>query len=528
MAKVCTPEAAADRIRDGSVVTVSASSGLGCPDALLAAIGQKFQDSGRPRNLTTIHPIAAGDMYGIGGVDHLAQDGLLSCVIAGSFPSGPSRMPSPRIWQMISENRVQAYNIPSGVLYHMHREAAAHRPGILTKIGMDTFVDPQLLGGRMNECSADDVVERVSFDGEDWLYYRSIAIDVALIRGTTADEDGNITTEHEGSFLGIFDQALAVHNNGGLVIAQVKRVVKSGTLPPQAVRVPGILVDCIVVAPNQLQTTETPYDPAISGEVRPPDNTFDRIPWSPVKPMARRAAMELRKGDIVNLGFGVSALVPRILLEEEQAGAVTWVIEQGAVGGIPLLDFQFGCAGATQAIIASPDQFTLFQGGGFDQSLLSFLEIDRFGNVNVSRLATCPHVTAGVGGFIDITAQARRLVFVGMFTAGGLRLAISNGLVQIKREGKIKKLVPDVEQVTFNGRRALQQAQHVTYITERCVLRLLPEGLTVTEIAPGIDLKRDVLAQAHIKLRVSDDLQVIDPRLFDPEPMNLELAPRTK
>ena len=525
MPRVCTLEAAADQIEDDTVVTVSASSGLGCPDAMLAAIGRRHQRTGRPRNLTTLHPIAAGDMYGIGGIDHLARDGLLKRVIAGSFPSGPSSMPSPRIWKMIGENRVEAYNIPSGVLYHMHREAAAGRPGVLTKVGMDTFVDPLLLGGRMNECSSDDIVQRVQFDGEDWLYYRSVPVDVALIRGTTADEDGNIASEHEGAFLGIYDQALAAHNNGGLVIAQVKRVVKSGTLPPQAVRVPGVVVDLVVVDPNQLQTTETSYDPAISGEVRPPDSTFDLVPWNPMKPVARRAAMELRMGDVVNLGFGICALVPRILLEENLASMVTWVIEQGAVGGIPLLDFQFGCAGAAQAIMASPDQFTLFHGGGFDRSLLSFLEIDRFGNVNVSRLAARPHVTAGVGGFIDITSNARRIVFVGTYTTGGLRLEVTDGRLRIEREGKFKKLVPDVEQVTFSGRRALQQGQDVTYITERCVLRLLPEGLTITEIAPGIDLERDVLAQASIELRVCHGLQTMDPRLFEPEPMKLDIAP---
>ena len=523
MSKLLSLDAAAELVPDGAVVTVSASSGLGCPDALLKAIGDRFAATGHPAGITSIHPIAAGDMYGIDGIDHLAQDGLLRRTIAGSFPSGPSSMPPPKIWRMISENRVQAYNFPSGILFHMHREAAARRPGVLTKVGMDTFVDPTLLGGRMNTCSKEALVVRTEFDGDTWLYFRAIPIDVALIRGTTADERGNITTEHEGGFLGIYDQALAAHNNGGLVIAQVKRLAQAGTLSPQQVRVPGVVVDHIVLDPDQQQTTQTRYDPAISGEYRPPPQAFVHMPWGPSKPLARRAASELRRGDAVNLGFGISALVPRILLEEGLHHAVTWVIEQGAVGGVPLLDFQFGCAAATDAIMASPDQFTYFHGGGFDKSLLSFLQIGAQGDVNVSRLKVCPHLTAGVGGFIDITAHARQIIFVGYFTAAGLHLAVDDGRLRILREGKVQKVVPEVEHVTFSGARALRQAQKVTYITERCVMALQPAGLTVTEIAPGIDLERDVLGQTRVPLRVSPDLRTMDAKLFHESAAGLTL-----
>ena len=526
MSKVVSLEHAAGLIPDGAVVTVSASSGLGCPDAILRAVGERFKKSGHPAGITSIHPIAAGDMYGIDGIDHLAQDGLLRRTIAGSFPSGPSSMAPPTIWQMISEDRVEAYNFPSGIIFHMHREAAAQRPGVLTKVGLDTFVDPRLLGGRMNGCTTEDLVECVEFDGETWLYFRSIPVDVALIRGTTADERGNISTEHEGGFLGIYDQALAAHNNGGIVIAQVKRVARAGTLAPQSVRVPGVVVDYVVVDPDQRQTTETDYDAAISGEYRPANDAFSLMPWGASKPLARRAACALRAGDAVNLGFGISALVPRILLEEGQADKVTWVIEQGAVGGIPLLDFQFGCAGGAEAIMASPDQFTYFHGGGFDKSLLSFLEIDEQGNVNVSRLQARPHLTAGVGGFIDITAAARRIVFVGYFTAAGLKLEVEGGKIHIAREGKVQKVVPQVEHVTFSGRRALEEGQSVIYITERCVMELRADGLTVTEIAPGVDLERDVLGQTAIKLNVCPNLCPMDAALFQEPPMGLELRGR--
>ena len=519
---ISLPEAAA-LIPDGAVVTVSSSSGLGCPDAVLAAIGQRFAESGAPRGLTTIHPIAAGDMYGIAGVDHIARPGLLKRIIAGSYPSGPSSMESPKIWQMIYANQVEAYNIPSGILFHMHREAAAHRPGVLTQVGMDTFVDPRRQGGRMNEQTRADLVQVVEFDGAEWLYFRAIAPNVAIIRATTADEQGNLTFEHEGAYLGALDQALAAHNNGGIVIAQVKRVVTAGSLHPQSVRVPGVLVNYLVTAPAQMQTTQTDYEAAISGEVRRPNHTFEIAEWGLDKVIARRAALELAAGEAVNLGFGISALTPRILLEEGLDGAVTWVIEQGAVGGMPLLGFQFGCAANAQAIVASPDQFTYFQGGGFDRSLLSFLEIGQDGSVNVSRLASRPHITAGAGGFVDITARARHIVFSGYFTTAGARYDLADGMLRIVQEGKVRKLTPQVEHVTFSGKRALEVGQQITYVTERCVMQLRPTGLTVTEIAPGVELERDVLGQAGFPLQVDADLRTMDARLFRPEPMGLRL-----
>jgi propionate CoA-transferase len=519
-------EEAAALIPNGAVITISSSSGLGCPDAMLRAIGERFAATGEPRDLTTIHPIAAGDMYGIQGIDHLARPGLLKRVIAGSLPSGPSSMPSPLIWQMIDGNQVEAYNLPSGILFHMHREAAAQRPGILTKVGMDTFVDPRRCGGRMNQITTEELVRVVEFDGEEWLYFQAIAPQVAIVRGTTADEYGNISMEHEGAYLGAMDQALAAHNNGGIVIAQVKRLAAGGSLRPQMVRIPGVVVDYVVLDPDQKQTTQTGYDPAISGEITNPVSTFTGVEWGVEKVIARRAALELCEGDAVNLGFGISALVPRILLEEGLADAVTWVIEQGAVGGMPLLGFQFGCAANAQAIVASPDQFTYFQGGGFDRSMLSFMQVDQNGSVNVSRLAARPHVTAGAGGFIDITARARNIVFCGNFTAGGLKLAVEDGQLHIQKEGQSRKFVPEVEHVTFSGRRAREQGQRAVYVTERCVITLEPEGLTVIEIAPGVDLNRDVLAQAEIPLRVSADLRHMDARLFQPGPMGLTLAER--
>jgi propionate CoA-transferase len=399
--QILSAREAADLVNDGDTVTVNSSSAMGCPDSVLAGIGQRFAETGHPAGLTSVHPIAAGDMYGVKGIDHIARPGLLRKVIAGSYPSGPSSAEPPLIWQMIEKGEVEAYNFPSGVIFQMHRTAATGQPGVFTRVGLDTFIDPRLQGGRMNDSTPAAHVEVATLAAEEWLFFPSVVPQVAIIRASTADEYGNLTFEDEGSPLGALDLAYAAHNNGGIVIAQVKRLAEAGSLHPQKVKVPGILIDAIVMAEDQLQTTLTPNDPAISGQLRRPLSALPALEFSIEKITARRAAQELKAGEIVNLGFGVSALVPHVLVEEGQGREVSWVIEQGAVGGIPLLDFAFGCAQNPDAIMASIDQFTLLQGGGFHRSLLSFLEIDRYGNVNVHHLPKKRHVTAGVGGFAD-------------------------------------------------------------------------------------------------------------------------------
>jgi len=519
---------AAALIPDGAVVSVSSSSALGCPDRMLQAIGERFDRSGHPRRLTMLHPIAAGDMSGVKGIDHIAKKGLLDRVLAGSYPSGPSSAQPPLIWQLILNNDIAAYNLPSGVMFDMHREAAAKRPGVITKIGLDTFVDPAQQGGAMNaRAAAQPIVEKISFANETWLYFPAIAPQVAIIRATTADERGNLSYEHEGAYLGGLDQALAARNHGGIVIAQVKRITQHGSLKPHEVRVPGILVDYVVVDPEQKQTTQTPYDPAISGEIVTPLDHFHIPEFGVQKVIARRVAQELQAGSCVNLGFGISANVPRIILEEGLHGAITWVIEQGAVGGVPLLDFAFGCAANADAFMASPHQFTYFQGAGFDASLLSFLEIGQDGSVNVSRLSFRPHVTAGCGGFVDITARAKKIVFSGMFNAGA-KLVIDQGKLVIEKEGKLKKLVNTVEHITFSGCRAMAQGQDVTYVTERCVMKLTPAGIVITEIAPGVDLQTQVLEQAEFPLLVSPALKEMDAVLFQPQKIHLVLKQKTQ
>jgi acyl CoA:acetate/3-ketoacid CoA transferase len=510
---VLDPDQAAALVRDEATVSVSSSSGLGCPDRVLQALGDRFAATGSPRALTSLHPIAAGDMYGIKGVDHIARPGMLRRIFAGSLPSGPSRFDPPLVRRLIESGEVEAYNIPSGVMFQMHRAAAARQPGVLTDVGRGTYADPALGGARMNAATPEFVsVERVA--GAEWLFYPALPVDVAIIRATTADPLGNLSYEHEASRLGALDQAYAAHNNGGLVIAQVERQVAE-KLPPARVHVPGILVDVVVVVPDQMQTTHTQYDPALSGEEMRSLEEIEPLAWGPEKVIARRAARELHRDDIVNLGFGLSAGVPRVVLEAQHQDEMTWVLEQGPVGGFPLTDFAFGSALNPHAIMQSADQFTLLQGGGIDVSLLSFLEVSAAGDVNVSHLPAHSHVTAGIGGFADITAHAPVIVFSGYFTAGrGRELRVGGGRLEIVADGPVPKFVPEVAQVSFSGRAGRARDQRVVYVTERAVLELRDEGLTVVEIAPGVDLQRDVLDRAAIPLLVAEDLRLMDADLF--------------
>ena len=523
MSKVLPASEAVARIPDDAIVSVSSSSTLGCPAAVLKAIGERFDTEGHPRNINSLHPIAAGDVYGVKGMDHIAKDGLLARVLAGSYPSGPSSVEMPEIWKMIVEDRVAAYNVPSGIMFAMHRDAAAHRPGVLTQVGLDTFVDPIRQGCAMNDKGASaPIVNRVEFAGDTWLHFPNVTPNVAIIRATTADERGNLTYEHEGAYLGGLEQAICVRNNGGIVIAQVKRVTASGSLRPHDVRVPGHLVDCIVVDPDQKQTTETQYDPAISGEIMRPWDSFSLAEHGVEKVIARRAAQELRRGMTANLGFGISAMVPRVLLEEGHPDAVTWAIEQGAVGGVPLTGFAFGCASNADAFVPSPQQFIYFQGAGFDMSFLSFLEVDVEGNVNVSKLGKKPYLTAGCGGFVDITAKAKNIVFSGWFEAGA-KIDLTDDGSNITAPGKFTKMVDEVEHVTFSGRRAREQGQNVLYVTERCVIQLTGNGLVATEIMPGVDPQEHIITASGGRVQVAENAKLMDKRILRDAPMGLAM-----
>ena len=526
MPRIVSAQDAVRHIPDGAVVAVNSSSGLNCPDAVLQAMGERFEAENQPKNLTMIHPIAAGDMFGIKGIGHISRPGQIARIIGGSYPSGPSSSEPPLIWQMITGNEIPAYNVPSGIIFDLMREAAAKRPGVITKVGLDTFVDPRNEGCAMNEkATVQKIVRKIDFDGEEWLYFPVITPRVSIIRGSISDRRGNLSFEQEGAYLGAMELALAAHNNGGIVIAQVRKTVENDTIQAHSVHVPGILIDYIVETPDQWQTTQTPYDAAISGEERRPLESFPVMEFGTGKAIARRVAQELEPGWAVNLGFGVSANVPRIFIEEGLHGNCTWVLEQGPVGGVPLLEFQFGCSSNAEAFVPSSYQFTYFQAAGFDCSLLSFLQIDSSGSVNVSKLGARPHVTAGAGGFVDITARAKRIVYSGFFNAGA-KMEIVDGKLRIGQEGKVKKLVKEVEQISFSGRRGVAQGQDVNYVTERCVLKLSREGIVVTEIAPGVELQSNILDQCEFPLIVSPQLKMMDRALFLPTKMGLTLRTR--
>lgn len=523
--KLMSAAEAVKLIKDGDTVTICGIIGALVPEEILSALEARYIQTSSPRNLTAVFPVAVGDVYGISGADHLAHEGLLKRVISGSYVTAPASAPPPKLVDMIYENKVEAYNFPMGVLMHLHREIAARRPGLITQVGLRTFVDPRLEGAKMNKLTREDLIELINLHGQEYLFYKSFPINVAIVRGTTADEFGNVTMEHEGSFSIVLTQAMAAHNCGGKVIAQVKRITTPGKLNPQLVKIPGIMVDAIVIDEDQKQATGITYDPAVSGEIRKPLRQIEPVPLSIEKVAARRALMELRQGDIVNLGFGIPSLVSPVAAEEGLIGKIFFTIEHGAIGGIPLSGLQFGAALNPEAIIESTAQFDFLTGGGIDAAIMAFAEVDAEGNVNVSRLLKTPHVLSGAGGFIDILHSVRRIIFCGTLTAGGIEAEIIDGRLNLKKEGKVIKFVPQLQHRTFAAQFALEKGQEVIYITERAVFRLKPEGLVLTEIAPGINFDQAIRPVVNFDLKVSPNLALMDEGLFQDEPMGLKYSP---
>ncbi len=497
---VLTPDEAASWIRDGDTITVMASSGVAEPEAVLRGIGERFRATGRPRGLTVVFPIAVGDTHGLLGLDHLAEPGLVRRLIGGSFAIGRRDDGSrPRITELIEADAVEAYNLPQGVLMHLMREIAAHRPGVITRVGLGSFVDPRHGGGRMNAATREDIVQRIDLMGEEWLFFPGFPLQLAVLRGTSADELGNVSMEHEGAVLGALAQATAVHNHGGRVIVQVKRLVRAGSLDPHRVRLPATVVDAVVLDPDQTQATRVAYEPALSGETRAAGD-LGRLRW-PVRAceriIGRRALAEAPAGATVSLGFGVPGAIPTLVHEGEGPGELTFVIEQGAVGGEPLGGPRFGVSMNPEAIVDSPAHFDFLDGGGFDIAFLAFAEADAQGNVNVHRL---PGSFPGAGGFLDIVSRAPVIVFCGTFTTGGLEVAVEGGQLRILREGSIVKFRRELVHRTFAA--AYRRARRVMYVTERAVLELGDSGLELVEVAPGVDIERDVLARMEFRPRV--------------------------
>ncbi|GAB5390410.1 MAG: acyl CoA:acetate/3-ketoacid CoA transferase [Alphaproteobacteria bacterium] len=511
--KIVSAAEAAALIRDGDTIATSGFVGIGTPDAMLKAIAERYQQDGHPRDLTLMFAAGQGDGKER-GLNRLCHDGLLKRVIGGHWGLIPG------IGKMAIDEKIKGWNLPQGCISHLYRDIAAGKPGTFSKVGLETFVDPRLEGGRINAISTDEVVKLVEVEGEDWLFYKAFPLHVALIRGTTADPQGNISMEREALTLDNLAMAMAARNSGGIVIAQVERVAANNSLNPRNVKLPGALVDCVVVDDDpalHVQTFATDYNPAFAAEIRIPLESLPPMPLNPRKIIARRCAMELPPGGVVNLGIGMPEGVAAVANEEGVSDLITMTAEPGVVGGIPASGLDFGAAVNTQSIIDQNQQFDFYDGGGLDMACLGMAELDGTGNVNVSRFGKR---LAGAGGFINISQNARKVVFAGTFTAGGLDMAVKAGQLSVLTEGANRKCLDQVQQVTFSGARASRLGQPVLYVTERAVFELTGQGVKLTEIAPGIDLQSDVLDLMGFT-PIMEDVRPMHPGIFGDEDMDL-------
>ncbi|MDO8768848.1 MAG: CoA-transferase [Burkholderiaceae bacterium] len=504
--KIISAAEAGALIQDDATIFLGGLAVTSLPEEVLKGVEQNFLATGHPRNVTTWACGAIGNSKDAGMV-HFAHEGMIKRTIAGHFGQTGAEM-----MKMVFDGQVEAYNFPQGSLSHLTRHIASRTPGLLTKVGLGTFVDPRIEGGKLNSKSTEDLVKLVEFAGEEWLFYPCPKIDVAIIRGTLADEHGNITLDKEGVLLEQINIAHAAKACGGIVIAQVERIVKSGSLHPKAVKIPGVSIDYVVLSQpeNHMQTIATQFNPALCGDIRVPLNSLEPMPLDERKVIARRCALELKPGSITNLGIGIPAGVPSVAAEEGVSDQFTLSIESGITGGIPAQLGDFGVAYNAEAIIEQSLQFDFYDGGGLDASFLGLAQADNQGNVNVSKFNGRP---VGCGGFVNITRSTKNLVFCGTFTAGGLQVAVGEGKLTIVKEGKSRKFIDKVEQITFNGHDAALRQQNVIFVTERAVFHLTADGLELIEIAPGIDLERDVLAHMGFK-PIMNNVKTMDAGIF--------------
>ena len=499
-------------IRDGDTLAIDGFVGYS-PEELLEGLELRFLKTGEPKNLTLIFAAGIGDSREK-GMTRLAHDGLIRRVIAGHLGLAPG------LQKLALAGKIECYNFPQGVITHMYRDIAKHHPRTISAVGLGTYVDPRLGGGKVNAVTTEDMVELITFDGREYLAYKTTPINVAFLRGTTADMDGNITMEKEPLVLEVLPLAMAAKNSGGFVIVQVERIADRHALNPRQVKIPGILVDCVVVAKpeNHWQTFGTAYNPAFSGELKIPSASVEPLPMDERKIIARRAAFELSPNMVVNLGIGVPEGLAGVANEEGIFDYLTLTAEAGTIGGIPSGGINFGTATNMDCLISMHQQFDFYDGGGLDLACLGLAQMDARGNVNVSRFGS---KLAGCGGFIDISQNAKKIVFAGTFTSGGLEVGIQDGRLRIVREGSVKKLLQAVEQITFSGETARRGSQLIYYVTERCVFQLKPEGVELIEIAPGIDLEKDILGQMDFQPIVKNP-RLMDERIFKPVPMGLK------
>ncbi|NNF24647.1 MAG: acyl CoA:acetate/3-ketoacid CoA transferase [Rhodobacteraceae bacterium] len=512
--KIVSAQDAAALVKDGDVITTSGFVGIGVPDELLSAIERRFLDSGAPRDLTLFFAAGQGDGKER-GLNRLGHEGLLRRVIGGHWGL------IPKVAALAVAGKIEGWNLPQGCISQLYRDIAAGKPGMLSKVGLETFVDPRKGGGAINDISTEPLVELMEIAGEEVLFYKAQRPTVALLRGTTADEAGNVTMEREALTIDNLAQAMAVRNTGGAVIVQVERIARAKSLPAREVQIPGILVDAVVVArpENHMQTYRTAFSHGFTNRIRSPEGEIGTMPLDARKIIARRCAFELPVNGVVNLGIGMPEGVAAVAAEEGLLDHLTLTAEPGVIGGQPASGLDFGAAVNTDAVIPQNNQFDFYDGGGLDMACLGLAQVDRQGNVNVSRFG--PRL-AGAGGFINISQNARAVVFAGTFTASGLEIGLEEGRLAIVKEGAHAKFIDRVEQVTFSGNRAARLGQPVLYVTERCVFQLTPDGLSLVEIAPGIDPDKDILPLMQSRPHVGEVVHM-DGRIFRDAEMDLKV-----
>ncbi|MER1969100.1 CoA-transferase [Castellaniella sp. GW247-6E4] len=511
--KVMSADEAVQLIKSGSTVGFSGAGG-GIVEAteLINALANRYKDSAEPKNLTILATTGLGDRAER-GISPLAQAGLCKRAVMGHWGQ------SPRFAEMAERNEIEAYNYPQGVMCQMYRAVAAGQPGVLTHTGLGTFMDPRQRGAKVNDCTHEELVRLMEIDGKEFLFYKAIAPDVCIIRGTTADTEGYISLEDEITPLDVYAMAAAAHNSGGIVIAQVARLVKKGSLHPKQVKIPGYLVDVLVVVPEQPQVYCTPVNRFVSGDFIADTDTQEPLPLTERKLIARRALMEAEPGDIGNLGVGIADGIGNVAAEEGVIEHITLTTEHGAIGGITTQGHAFGACVNMKAVIDMPSQFEFYDGGGLDICFVSFAEIDQSGNVNVHKFNG---KIMGSGGFINITQNSRKVVFCGTLKSGGIKTNVGGGRIEILHEGRFRKLVPAVDEITFSGRDAIKRGQRVMFITERAVFSMTQQGLELSEVAPGLDVERDVIAHMGFRPLIAKDLKEMDERLFGESRMGLE------
>ncbi|MCP4180542.1 MAG: acyl CoA:acetate/3-ketoacid CoA transferase [bacterium] len=506
---------AADMITDGSMVSTGGFVGIGVPEEIHKKIENRYKETGHPNNLGLIYSAGQGDGCDK-GLNHLGHEGLVTKVIGGHWGLVP------KLGKLANENKLQGYNIPQGVISHLFRDIAAGKPGTISHVGLGTFVDPELGGGKLNSVTTEDIVHKIKIKGKDILFYDGLKIDFAILRGTSADENGNISFEKESLTLENLSLAMAAKNSGGKVIVQVESKIKASSIDPKLVKIPGIFVDAVVVAEdmnNHMQTFSEQFNENYITNRTEVDFKVD-FDLNERKIIARRSAMLLdSETKIINYGIGMPEGISVILKEEKINQNFIPTVEPGAIGGTPAGGLSFGCSSFPEAIIDQPYQFDFYDGGGLDMAFLGLAQCDKKGSINVSKFGA---KIAGCGGFIDISQNAKKIVFCGTFTAGGLKTKITNGKLIILKEGKVKKFVDSVEQITFSGDLAVNSGKTVFYVTERAVFELTKNGLLLTEVAPGIDIKNHILKNMGFIPEISKNLKFMDIRIFNDSPMNLK------